>query len=30
MNDFLNLIQLIQRARTRALGAVNSELVNLY
>lgn len=30
MNDFLNLIQLIQRARTRALSAVNSELVNLY
>ena len=30
MNDFLNLIELIQRARTRALSAVNSELVNLY
>jgi hypothetical protein len=30
MTDFLNLIQIIQRARTRALSAVNSELVNLY
>ena len=30
MNDFINLIQLIQRARTRALSAVNSELINLY
>ena len=30
MNDFLNIIQLIQSARTRALSAVNSELVNLY
>lgn len=30
MNDFLNIIQLIQKARTRALNAVNSELVNLY
>ena len=30
MNDFLNIVQLIQRARTRALNAVNSELVNLY
>jgi predicted nuclease of restriction endonuclease-like (RecB) superfamily len=30
MNDFLNVIQLIQTARNRALSAVNSELVNLY
>ncbi len=30
MNDFVNLIQLIQTTRNRALSAVNSELVNLY
>ncbi len=30
MNDFVNVIQLIQTARNRALSAVNSELVNLY
>ena len=30
MNEFLNVIQLIQSARNRSLSAVNSELVNLY
>jgi len=30
MNDFLQLVQLIQTTRYRALSAVNSELVNLY
>lgn len=30
MNDFLNVIKLIQTARSRALNTVNSELVNLY
>ncbi len=30
MNEFLQLVNLIQTARSRALSAVNSELVNLY
>jgi len=30
MNDFLQIVQLIQTTRYRALSAVNSELVNLY
>ena len=30
MNDFLNVIKLIQTARNRSLSKVNSELVNLY
>ena len=30
MNDFLNVIRLIQTTRNRTLNAVNSELVNLY
>ena len=30
MNDFLQLVQLIQSTRYRALSTVNSELVNLY
>lgn len=30
MKDFLQVIQLIQSSRNRALSAVNSELVNLY
>ena len=30
MNDFLQIVQLIQAARYRALSTVNSELVNLY
>jgi len=30
MNDFLQIVQLIQAARYRAMSAVNSELVNLY
>ena len=30
MNDFLQIVQLIQTTRFRALSAVNSELVNLY
>jgi len=30
MNDFLQIVQLIQTARSRAIRAVNSELVNLY
>lgn len=30
MNDFIQLIHLIQSARYRAISTVNSELVNLY
>jgi len=30
MNEFLQVVQLIQTARNRALNTVNSELVNLY
>jgi hypothetical protein len=30
MNDFIQLIHLIQSARYRAISAANSELVNLY
>lgn len=30
MKDFLQIIQIIQTARNRALSVVNSELVNLY
>lgn len=30
MNDFLQIVQLIETTRYRALSAVNSELVNLY
>ncbi len=30
MNDFLQIVHLIQTARSRAIRAVNSELVNLY
>jgi predicted nuclease of restriction endonuclease-like (RecB) superfamily len=30
MNDFLQIVQLIQAARYRALSAVNSDLVNVY
>ena len=30
MNEFLQIVQLIQTTRFRALSAVNSELVNLY
>ena len=30
MNDFLNIVQLIKTAQSRALSSVNSELVNLY
>jgi len=30
MNDFLQIVQLIQATRYRALSSINSELVNLY